>query len=398
MSRFLTVSSDCHAGLPPERYREYLDPQYRERFDTELAAQEEQRKQMERLFLVEEFNKGWKRDNWDMLTGAWDHDRRIEVLDGDGIAAEVVFPDGVTEFNSPPFEAGLGLATEGVDPELQWAGARSHNRWVSELCQMAPERHIGLAVVPALWDVDEAVREVHWAREHGLRGILLPVMWGNRPPYHLRCYDPLWAACAENEMVVHFHSGPAPQTDYFAMEPDGSLATGAVGIYVSEVCWWLVRPLTFMIWGAVFERHPTLRVAVTEGSCIWVPEYLQLLDHRATAHHTNAKMGDYTSHLKLKPSEYFYRNAAVGASVLARREAEDREAIGLECLMWGSDYPHPEGAWPTTQKQMVDSLHGLPEADIAAILGGNAVRFYGLDAEKLAPIVARIGPEKKLFE
>ena len=66
--------------------------------------------------------------------------------------------------------------------------------------------------------------------------------------------------------------------------------------------------------------------------------------------------------------------------------------------MWGSDYPHPEGAWPATQKQMVESLHGLPEADIAAILGGNAARFYGLDTEKLAPIVARIGPEKKLFE
>ena len=143
MTRHLVVSSDCHAGLPPERYRDYLDPQYRERFDQELAAQIAQREEMAKLFLIDEFNDKWKKENWTGLTGAWDHDRRIEVLDGDGIAVEVIFPDGITEFNSPPFEAGLGLATEGADPELQWAGARAHNRWLAELCSESPERHIG---------------------------------------------------------------------------------------------------------------------------------------------------------------------------------------------------------------------------------------------------------------
>ena len=398
MTRHLVVSSDGHAGLPPEQYRDYLDPQYRERFDTDLAAQVAQREEMAKLFLVDEFNKKWKAENWTGLTGAWDHDRRIEMLDGDGIAAEVIFPDGITEFNSPPFEAGLSLATEGIDPELQWAGARSHNRWLAELCQMAPERRIGLAIVPALWDVDEAVREVRWARDNGLRGIMLPVMWGKHEPYNMSRYDPLWSVCSDLAMTVHFHSGPAAREDYFRNEPDGTLAAGAVGIYTSEVCWWLVRPLTFMIWGGVFDRHPGLRVAVTEGSCIWVPEFLALLDHRYTAHHTNAKMGDFTSHLPMKPSDYFRRNIAVGASVLARREVEEREAIGVESIMWGNDFPHPEGSWPGTRDSRIESLHGIPEADVAAILGGNAVRFYGLDVEKLAPIVARIGPEQSEFE
>ena len=396
--RHLVISADCHAGLPPERYRDYLDPKYRARFDLEIAAQIAQRKQAAKLFLVDEFNERWRAENWTGLTGAWDHQSRLDVLDGDGIAAEVIFPDGITEFNSPPFEAGLGLATEGVDPELQWAGARSHNRWLSELCQMAPERHIGLAVVPALWDVEEAVREVRWACKNGLRGILLPVVWGKLPPYHLRRYDPLWAVCSELEMTVHFHSGPAARDDAFALEPDGTLATGAMGIYTSEVCWWLVRPLSFLIWGGVFERHLALRVAVTEGSCIWVPEYLALLDHRYTAHHANAKMGDFTSHLPLKPSDYFRRNVAVGASVLARREVEMRAEIGIESILWGSDYPHPEGSWPATHDSRIEALRGIPQADIAAILGGNAVRFYKLDAEKLAPIAARIGPEQKFFE
>jgi predicted TIM-barrel fold metal-dependent hydrolase len=67
-------------------------------------------------------------------------------------------------------------------------------------------------------------------------------------------------------------------------------------------------------------------------------------------------------------------------------------------MMWGSDYPHPEGSWPVTRQQQIDSFRGMPEEEVVAILGGNAVDFYGLDVEKLAPIAARIGPEKGIFQ
>ncbi len=74
-----------------------------------------------------------------------------------------------------------------------------------------------------------------------------------------------------------------------------------------------------------------------------------------------------------------------------------RHEIGLGNIMWGSDYPHPEGSWPLTREQMVESFHGVPEGDLAAMLGGNAARVYGFDTEKLSPLVAQIGPEKSLF-
>ena len=67
-------------------------------------------------------------------------------------------------------------------------------------------------------------------------------------------------------------------------------------------------------------------------------------------------------------------------------------------MMWGSDYPHPEGSWPVTRTQQLDSLHGVADHEIEALLGGNAVEFYDLDAEKLAPLAARIGPEKQTFQ
>lgn len=68
------------------------------------------------------------------------------------------------------------------------------------------------------------------------------------------------------------------------------------------------------------------------------------------------------------------------------------------CMMWGSDYPHPEGTWPRTHDMMLETFEGLPDDDIAAMLGGNAAECYGPDTEKLAPIVAQIGPEKQIFQ
>jgi predicted TIM-barrel fold metal-dependent hydrolase len=399
MNRYLVISSDCHAGLPPERYRDYLDAKYHAAFDQALPIQIEMTKAAERQFLVADINAEWRRGREEMLTGAWDHEARLRVLDGDGIAGEIIFPDGITEMNAPPFGAGLSLPSENVVPELQWAGARAHNRWLAELVAMAPERRVGVALVPALWDVDEAVQEVRWAREHGLRGILLPCMWGKHAPYHHPKYDALWAACQDHEVVIHFHSGPAPTEDYFGPPPMGSqkLSPGAMGVYVSEVVWYCVRPLTFMLWGGAFERFPRLKVAITEGTTIWVPEYLRLLDQRYEETHYSHKLGDYRSHLRSKPSEYFARNVALGASCMPRREAELRHEIGVANIMWGSDYPHPEGSWPLTHEQRVETFRGLPPAEIEAMLGGNAVRFYGFDAEKLAPLVAKIGPEKKAF-
>jgi predicted TIM-barrel fold metal-dependent hydrolase len=235
------------------------------------------------------------------------------------------------------------------------------------------------------------VREARWAREHGLRGILIPSLWGRQPAYHHPRYEPLWSACQDLGLVIHLHSGGAPMEDYGEHQ-------GMMGIYISEVCWWSARPLWFLIWGGVFERHPRLRFAITESTTIWVPETLALLDFRYAETPYSAKLGDYRSHLTRKPSEYFHRNIFLGASCMPRREVELRHAIGLENLMWGTDFPHPEGTWPTTREQLLEAFRGVPEGELAAMLGGNAARVYGFEREKLAPLVARIGPEKRWFQ
>jgi len=391
MEPLVVVSSDCHAGLPPEQYRDYVSPQYRETFDVALPIQLAEVEKMARKFLVADINADWRQGRERALSGAWDSDERLRVLDGDGIAGEIIFPDGITEMNMPPFGAGLSLPTDSrIVPELQWEGARAHNRWLAEFCAMAPDRRAGVALAPICWDVDEAVREIHWIREHGLRGILIPSMWGRQPAYHHPRYEPIWSACEDLGVVVHLHSGAAPMEDY-------GDHLGMMGIYITEVVWWAVRPLTFLVWGGVFERHPKLRLAITESTTVWVPEALALMDQRYSETHYSAKLGDYRSHLTMKPSEYFHRNVVLGASCMPRREAEMRHQIGVPNIMWGSDYPHPEGTWPHTRQQIRETFRGLPEAELRAMLGGNAVRVYGFDAGALARVAARIGPRLEDF-
>ena len=401
MDRYLVVSSDGHAGLPAAQYREYVDPEFRDAFDAALPIQVAMTKEAEKRFLVADINEKWREGRDYELTGAWDPAARDKVLDADGVAAEVLFPDGVTEMNSPPFGAGFSMGSEGITAELQWAGCRAHNRWMAEFVRTAPERRIGLACIPMLWDIDLAIEGITWAKENGLRGIILPPLWGSFPGYHDFRYDPVWAACQEMGMPIHFHSGPAPINDYFGQmpaQPGQEVPPGAVGAYVTEVHLWLTRPLTFMLWGGAFERFPGLKVAITEGTAIWVPEYLKLLEQRYSETPYSQKMGDFRSHLSMSPDEYFRRNVKIGASCMPRREAELRHEIGIEQIMWGTDYPHPEGSWPHTAEQRLDTFHDLPEDEIGAMLGSNAAGFYGLDPEKLAPIVARIGPQKKSFQ
>ena len=81
MDRYLVISSDCHAGLPPEQYREYVDPQFRDAFDVALPIQIEATQEAAKKFLVDDINAEWRKGHEDGLTGAWDSDARLKVLD-----------------------------------------------------------------------------------------------------------------------------------------------------------------------------------------------------------------------------------------------------------------------------------------------------------------------------
>ena len=400
--RVLVVSTDCHAGLRMADYKPYVESEYHEMMDMAVPITTEMMDRSEDMFLIKEVNDRWRAPIEKELTGAWDYRERLKMLAGDGIAAEIIFPDGITEKNTPPFGAGLGLSPKDMVPELQWAGAMAHNRWLADFCAEDPARHIGVASIPLLWDVGQAVEAVGWCLDKGLKSVMIPTLWHEHPPYHDVRYDPFWAACEEMGVIVHFHSGPAPHGEYFGpgfpMEDRRDELPGAMGIYVSEVMWWLYRPLTFMIWGGVFERFPKLKAMVVEGGTMFMfPAWLKLMDFQYEEAEISAKLGNFKAHLSMPPSGYFARNCGIGASCVRRADLEMREEVGLGQIMWGSDFPHPEGTWPNTDNYYRETFAGIPEEDGRRILGGNAVEFYGLEAERLRGVADRIGPEASIF-
>jgi predicted TIM-barrel fold metal-dependent hydrolase len=228
-------------------------------------------------------------------------------------------------------------------------------------------------------DIDVSVKEIRAAKEMGLRGVLLPSSTGRHPFYHHPRYEPLWAVCAELSMPLHSHSG---------WSPDYGDVPCATAMFISEVDMWAQRPFTALLWSGAFERHPKLTYVLTETGVGWVREKLRVLEFKAD----NPIFKHFTKNLSLSPSGYFARQCFLGASFMPAHEGRLRHEIGVDKLMWGSDYPHLEGTWPNTLKALNETFADYPEDEIRAILGLNAARVYGFEVAALQPIADEIGP------
>src|SRR5262245_6453831 len=275
--RYLVISADCHAGGTWTAFRGYLDAAHREAFDAWCAAAGERQRRLRARMggdpLAEEFRADFAADAHVKQTGleaARDSERRLSEQELDGVVGEVIYPDA-GEGHKVPFGGGLQQDQEGEsDPARLLAGARAYNRWLADLCALAPERRAGIAVL-TLHDVDSAVREVRWAREHDLRGgVMIPAGTGDLPFYNHPRYEPLWAACAELDMPINCHSGSGT--------PDYGPHRGSSAIWLSEIVWYARRPLTFLIWSGVFERYPHLKFVLSEQNADWAPYTVQSLD------------------------------------------------------------------------------------------------------------------------
>ncbi len=373
--RYAVISADCHAGADLLDYEAYLDPRYRDDFRRWAAS------------YVNPFADLQEPD----ADRNWNSDRRLSDLDREGVAGEVLFPNTV-----PPFFPRVSLAAPAPetasDVEYRWAGLRAHNRWLAEFCAQAPERRAGVGQI-LLNDLDEAVAGVHEIAALGLRGgVLLPgiVPGSGLPPLYAEHWEPLWAACAEAGVVVNHHggtAGPAPEQEWDA----------AIGIWVYEAPWWAHRILWQLILNGTLERHPDLTLVLTEQGSGWIPAVLESLDLQAARYARPGSAiarfaGELSRTLTLRPSEYWARQCYVGASFMRRSEVPEREGIGLDRIMWGTDYPHYEGTFPYTREALRFTFSDVEPEQVAAMVGQNAAKVYRFDLDTLAPLVERIGP------
>jgi predicted TIM-barrel fold metal-dependent hydrolase len=370
---YTIISSDTHAGGSHAAYRDYLEERYRDDFDAWRGRYKNPYKDL-----------GDKRK-----LRNWDNELRNSQQEADGVVGEIVFPNTV-----PPFFPSFVLFARPPTPEEyehRLAGVRAHNRWLVDFCNEFPDRRAGVGQI-FLNDVDDALEDIRWIKEHGLRGgILLPnvppdAKWVK--PLYDRCYDPVWELCQDLEVPVTIHGGTG--------NPDYGPYPVSMLLYITETGFYSQRPLTHFILSGVFERFPRLRFVMTETGCAWVPALLDRLDDtirgiRDTGATGEIRYGD--DHvLPRDASEYFRQNVWMGVSNPKPADVAARDRIGLDRFMWGSDYPHDEGTHPYTREHLRARFSDVEVSEVERMLTLNAADLYGFDLDALAPLAQRHGP------
>ena len=279
---------------------------------------------------------------------------RIKDLDRDGVDAEVIY--GI-----------LGAASRMEDHEAANEVLRIYNNWLKEFCSHYPERQIGLACLP-YGDIPAAVEEVHRVAKLGLRGLELSCSWDMQPMWHPD-WDPLWQAVNEVQLPLHFHTFPTmphkARDKYSGLTRRAIMFTSVSGFQMN-----LINILAAMMGAAVLERFPKLRIAFGESGIGWLPYALDRMDFE-----WEDRFRDLG--LKMKPSDYWRRQckATFQFDRIGTKLIED---MGVETLMWGSDYPHGDGVWPESSRYIAEQFGHLPPEVTHKIVCENAGKFYGL--------------------
>ena len=382
--RQIVISTDGHCGADLRDYKTYLERRYHEAFDPWASNFHDA--------WAEELDQDRPVNNRLGVASMaaplnWDSRLRLEYLDSQGIAAEVLFPN-----TAPPFYPSGVLTAPGPrtreEYELRFAGLRAHNRWLADFCSEAPDRRAGFAQI-FLDDIDEAIAEVRSAKGAGLLGVLLPGdhMLKMVSLYYPQ-YEPLWAVCAELELPVHRHSSAPTESVY-----EGGNASQLV--HFVEIQFYTGRAIGHMIFSGVFERHPNLKFVTTEiGIGAEIAGTLARLDAMAklrdmgtgTPFYEHVK--DALAELRRPPSEYFATNCYVGGPHDLRQAFD----AGVPNLMWGADIPHAEGTAPYSIEALRATLWDLPERDLTTLLATRAADVYQFDLDRLQPIADQIGP------
>ncbi|MCB0995659.1 MAG: amidohydrolase, partial [Acidimicrobiales bacterium] len=230
-----------------------------------------------------------------------------------------------------------------------------------------------------------------WIADNGLTGgLLLPGMppGVGIDPLHSPVYDPVWRACEERGVVLNVHGGSG--------SPDPGMFPASPTMFVLEASFFAHRPLWALVLSGVFDRFPGLKLVFAEAGSSWVGNTLAAMD-TIQAKQESGNIGVMTIanpfRLQRKPSEYWQTNCWLGSSFMTRGDAEERDVVGADRIMWGSDFPHEEGTFPHTSESLAHTFAGIAPAEVAKMVGETAAEVYDFDLAALQVVADRIGPE-----
>ena len=377
MADYMVISADSHANEPVELY-ERLPEEYRALAPREIikdghrylriegsgdmpldAPNPLSEEDMRRFFRDAEKDQELIASNPNDLAGGVDIPVRLSDLEDDGVSGEVIYPQGIFKSFATP------------DASYQRALTSLYNDWYHEIFGGHPDKFVASALLPMI-DIQSAVEEARRVSRLGGRSFSVPISMPMLP-YNFPDYDPFWDVAEETGVPVSFH--------VFTVGPTGQDRTGRIGggpgqDLASEIVDMAhaMNPLTLLVASGALERHPGLKFVLVEGGVGWLAWVLQTMDEMQIKRHMWAE-----PKLNMKPSEYFHRQgyATFGDDQVGLMT---RHVIGVENLMWGSDYPHDEGTFPHSREVIERTFEGIPEDEKSKIVGENAAKLYGFSS------------------
>jgi predicted TIM-barrel fold metal-dependent hydrolase len=287
---------------------------------------------------------------------------RLSALDQDGVDAEVLFPNDPVQ--SACFFQG--------NAEFELDCVRAYNDTLAEWREVS-ERYVPLAIIPYMSGIDVTVAEVQRAVHKGHRGIVMLVepsqnLEGlkhfNDPYWH-----PLWATCQDLDVPIHWHAGGGlrltmPRWSGYTRNQEQ--AVGPSGGFSVQA-----QFIPNLIFSGVLDRYPRLKWVCAETGLGWVNYILEGCDHEWERRHL------WTEGILTRPSELFRRQIHVDFWYESAG-IQQRHAIGIENIMWESDYPHSTSTYPESWEFVKRTLAGVPEEEQKLLRYGNAMRVYHL--------------------
>ena len=397
------ISADSHLEIRPDRYTKRVPAKYRDRApkvinleDGTLAVLQEGQP-LERLIsniscgLPYEERRPFDPlpgENYENSPGTGSPEQRLQEQDKDGVDAEVLFPGNV----GPGFWRGIR------NDDGYKVVVRAYNDWLAEeYCAHAPDRLIGVGVIP-ITNVDDAVNELQHCADLGLKAIAIDSFpAGNR--YPTGNDDRFWAAVVDLHMALTIHvefgfprrsrGAPAATGPSFkyTRQPDPEHHVPDVIERFNKYGFRGSKQVVQMIWGGVFDRFPKLNIYVAEVQIGWVPNWMDQMDNEYGRQQYWAERVLGLTRLRRMPSEYARENCYWGFNRNPAGVRIARQEMGIDKVMWASDFPHLESDWPNSQRVIAENFAAVPEDEKSKMIVGNAVKYFRLDDEQAGKTV-----------
>jgi len=306
----------------------------------------------------------------DVRPGGYIPSEHVKDMETDGIYGGLVYPS-----------VGLALYRDMEDTELTQAVFSAYNDWLADFCNAYPDRLKGAAMIVIDDKVEDAINEIRRASENGLNSAMISSHPRADLTYDQPMYEPLWAASEEMGITLNLHvttNRPGAQP----VPPGASLSSDQLGFRGASLAsrtasgiqneYWVRMSLCHIIFSGVLERYPKLKFANVEHELGWIPFFINRMDR---AYQEKQQGIPVWFKIDALPSD-FMRNNVYHSFQEDGLGIQLRHIIGVENLMWGSDYPHAESTFPKSLEILDKILEGVPEDEKALIVGENAAKLY----------------------